>query len=124
MKSIKMTLFITAAILFSMILGSLKAHAADSACLKGSPELQCEIQYYQENKIALGCLSQELQMYPSSNSSDENVQLLMSAIIKAEAFEGQSKKSLSPSKCETHLVNAEALMKTTNPLAIEESTQN
>lgn len=124
MKSIKITLFVTAAILFSMILGTLKAQAAGSACSKGSAELECEIQYYQENKIVLACLQQELKMYPQANSVDQNIQSLMSAIVKAEVFENQSRKSLSSAQCQTHQIDAEMALKGSGPSAADELEKN
>jgi hypothetical protein len=48
MKSIKITLFVTAVIFISMILGSLQVHAQVSAeeCAKGSKQLYIDIQNF------------------------------------------------------------------------------
>jgi hypothetical protein len=120
MKPVKMTLFITAAILASMILGTLKAQAAESACTKAGVELECEMQYFRDTGIVLGCLKQELEIYPKEYSTAENVQLLMSAMIKAEAFEGQARKYLTGYQCDKHLMNAELLNKGTHSSASDE----
>lgn len=52
MKPIKMTLFITAAILFSIMLGTLKAHAAApyGQCSSGSKNLYMDIQIYNQTE--------------------------------------------------------------------------
>ncbi len=119
MKPIKTTLFITAAILFSMILGTLKAHGQVSSYTH-SQKLECEIKYYRENKIVLGHLEQELLSNKSKASVSDKIHDIETAMIKAEIFEGRTTEPLSNEECQQHLMDAEMLRKGTNPSAGDE----
>jgi hypothetical protein len=116
MKPIKTTLFITGAILFSMILASMKLQA-QTVRLSPSQKVECEIKYYNENKTILANLKKELDANVAAGSIEDKIHDFETAQIKAEIFEGRMNHIMSDSDCELHLMDAEMELKGQNPSA-------
>jgi hypothetical protein len=114
MKPIKTTLFITGAILFSMILASLKVQAQTSRHTH-SQKVSCEIKYYHENKIVLASLKKEIDSNVASASVKDKVQDIETALVKSEIFEGGYFHTMSDSDCNSHLMDAEMELKGQSP---------
>jgi IS5 family transposase len=117
MKPIKTTLFITGAILVSMILASLKVQA-QTVRLTQSQKVECEIQYYHQTHVILENLAAEIASNNAGLSDKEKIHDVERAQVKAEIFEGRT--GLSESECEEHLMDAEMKRKGQSPSASQD----